>query len=99
MSSISISEKGPLVVLEVTERGFTAGEPIGGASVLEIKEDVAILGSPVGPPGTPGTPGKSAYEIALENGFVGTEEEYLESLKVNYDDLPEFSLIFENVLV
>lgn len=27
-----------------------------------------------------GPPGKSAYEIALENGFVGTEEEWLESL-------------------
>ena len=30
--------------------------------------------------GTPGADGKSAYEIAVENGFVGTEEEWLESL-------------------
>lgn len=28
-----------------------------------------------------GTPGKSAYEIALDNGFEGTEEEWLESLR------------------
>ena len=28
-----------------------------------------------------GKDGKSAYEIALENGFVGTESEWLESLK------------------
>lgn len=28
-----------------------------------------------------GVPGKSAYEIAVENGFKGTEEEWLESLK------------------
>ena len=28
-----------------------------------------------------GDPGKSAYEIAVENGFEGTEEEWLESLK------------------
>lgn len=28
-----------------------------------------------------GTAGKSAYEIAVENGFVGTEAEWLESLK------------------
>ena len=27
--------------------------------------------------------GKSAYEIAVENGFVGTEEEWLESLKAS----------------
>lgn len=28
-----------------------------------------------------GTPGKSAYEIAVNNGFSGTEAEWLESLK------------------
>lgn len=28
-----------------------------------------------------GVPGKSAYEIAVENGFKGTEKEWLESLK------------------
>lgn len=28
-----------------------------------------------------GAPGKSAYEIAVENGFLGTEEEWLESLE------------------
>lgn len=27
-------------------------------------------------------PGKSAYEIAVEHGFEGTEEEWLESLKM-----------------
>ncbi|MGN1298078.1 MAG: hypothetical protein ACI4VH_06680 [Clostridia bacterium] len=30
---------------------------------------------------TTGTNGKSAYEIAVENGFTGTEEEWLASLK------------------
>lgn len=29
----------------------------------------------------PGRPGKSAYEIAREHGFTGTEAEWLESLK------------------
>ena len=28
-----------------------------------------------------GAPGKSAYEIAVENGFEGTEEEWLDSLE------------------
>lgn len=28
-----------------------------------------------------GAPGKSAYEIAVDNGFVGTEQEWLASLK------------------
>ena len=31
--------------------------------------------------GTPGTDGKSAYIIAVEHGFTGTEAEWLESLK------------------
>lgn len=30
--------------------------------------------------GPPGAPGDSAYQIALNNGFVGTEAEWLESL-------------------
>lgn len=28
-----------------------------------------------------GAPGKSAYEIAVENGFKGSEQEWLDSLK------------------
>lgn len=31
--------------------------------------------------GGAGEPGKSAYEIAVEHGFVGSEEEWLVSLK------------------
>ena len=31
--------------------------------------------------GGAGEPGKSAYEIAVEHGFVGSEEEWLASLK------------------
>ena len=34
-----------------------------------------------GDPGEAGTNGKSAYELAKDNGFTGTETEYLESLK------------------
>ncbi|MBO7086131.1 MAG: collagen-like protein, partial [Bacilli bacterium] len=35
---------------------------------------------PQGPAGAKGANGKSAYEIAVENGFNGTEEAWLESL-------------------
>ena len=31
--------------------------------------------------------GKSAYQVALDNGFVGTEEEWLESLKMDVTEL------------
>lgn len=40
-----------------------------------------LAGSGGGGTGTPGKDGKSAYEIAIENGFDGTEEEWLDSLK------------------
>ena len=33
--------------------------------------------------GDKGENGKSAYEIALDNGFVGTEQEWLASLKAD----------------
>ena len=36
-----------------------------------------------------GDPGKSAYEIAVENGFKGTESEWLESLKANGGNAPK----------
>ena len=39
----------------------------------------------VPPSATVGPPGKSAYELSVENGFVGTKEEWLASLKpTNY---------------
>ena len=37
-----------------------------------------------------GPQGKSAYEIAVEHGFTGTEEEWLESLKqISYNDISD----------
>ena len=41
----------------------------------------AINNGELGGAGGSGTAGKSAYEIAVQNGFVGTETEWLESLK------------------
>ena len=50
--------------------------------------DSLLVGSdgPVGPEGPQGPEGKSAYEVALRNGFEGTEEEWLASLKAAIDD-------------
>jgi hypothetical protein len=48
-----------------------------------------------------GDEGKSAYQIALDNGFAGTEAEWLESLIANAGDyeIGNQVLIFENQLV
>ena len=40
----------------------------------------ATGGGSDGAPGAPGTPGKSAYEIWLEAGNSGTEQDFLNSL-------------------
>lgn len=45
------------------------GLPVSESNPLPVK----VLGG--------GSGGKSAYEIAVDNGFDGTEEEWLESLK------------------
>ena len=43
-----------------------------------------------GPPGPQGESGKSAYDIAVEHGYEGTEEEWIESLKAykRHNELP-----------
>ena len=47
----------------------------------QITGHAAVSGTiPVPVPGPKGDDGKSAYEIAVEKGFIGTEEEWLSSL-------------------
>lgn len=36
-----------------------------------------------------GTPGKSAYEIAIDNGFSGSEKEWLQSLRATTPHIGE----------
>ena len=50
-----------------------------GVTVL-YKEDYCGGGGGSGP-GTPGADGESAYEIAVRNGFSGTESQWLASLQ------------------
>lgn len=55
-----------------------------GACVIHVDtEGSQPVMTVVIPKGEKGERGYSAYEIALQNGFVGTEEEWLESLKVD----------------
>lgn len=42
-----------------------------------LAEDVTITVSTPSPPGPQGPEGDSAYEVAVENGFVGTEAEWI----------------------
>lgn len=51
-------------------------EVIASDSVVAVEVLTGIQGPP-GVDGIIGVDGKSAYEIAVENGFIGTEEEWL----------------------
>lgn len=62
---------------------------------LEISKDSVYIENYNAPPGL------SAYQLAVINGFLGTEEEWLLSLKgdAGLDNLPDYTLIFENQLI
>lgn len=49
--------------------------------VNELVENIELTPGPAGEAGAAGEDGKSAYQSAVENGFIGTEEEWLNSLK------------------
>ena len=61
------------------------------SQIIDMMNDRAIQGNP-------GTDGKSAYEIACDNGFVGTEKEWLDSLSSEEEvaDLKELINIMIN---
>jgi hypothetical protein len=63
--------------------------------------------------GEDGPQGKSAYQVAVDNGFTGTEAQWLASIggaaiashvadptpHPVYDDIPSLTLLFENGIV
>lgn len=54
---------------------------VSGTSEENLTRVNAVLRTYAGVSGPPGEDGKSAYQIAADNGFTGTEEEWLASLK------------------
>ena len=73
--------------LDDVEPGIT-GALDGQALIFDEDTNLWAAGTPApgpdgndGADGADGADGKSAYELAVENGFVGTEAEWLDSLK------------------
>lgn len=77
LDKLETAAKGDLVaaVNEVMTRGGAVDE----AEIRRIVEEYLAANPPA--PGEPGADGKSAYEIAVENGFAGSQVEWLESLR------------------
>ena len=66
----------PVITERETELGYNITiTDVEGSNTITLKNGTNGLN------GTNGQDGKSAYEIAVDNGFVGTETEWLESLK------------------
>ena len=65
-----------------------------GAAMKNTEESLSGNGVMKGEPGEKGTDGKSAYQIWLDEGNVGTEQDFLASLKgadgtMTFEDLTE----------
>lgn len=65
---------------ELDDKGYLVAKP--DEKTVTVDED-GILHVVGDGSGTSGKDGKSAYQIAIDNGFVGDEEQWLESLKGN----------------
>lgn len=81
---LAVHEKIDGLVDEVVAGKVTeaVAEKVADAmSTYATKEELAAIQPSGGTPGAPGADGKSAYELAVENGFNGTVEEWLDSLK------------------
>lgn len=60
-------------------------------------ENVGNIKGEKGDKGDTGEDGESAYEVAVDNGFVGTSEEWLASLKGEKGDTPDLTGINQKV--
>lgn len=60
---------------------YNAYAESAGDNALTYDEWLATIKGETGTAGPKGDEGKSAYDIALENGFTGTEQQWLDSLK------------------
>lgn len=71
--------RGNFVVVPGDQGPQGAQGPQGVQGIQGVKGDQGIQGVP-GSPGAPGADGASAYQVAVANGFVGTESQWLASL-------------------
>jgi hypothetical protein len=78
--SVSVEEVTPIILSEIEKHISKIELPKDGPEGKPGKDGESIVG-PEGKPGKDGERGKSAYEIAKEHGYVGSELDWLKSLE------------------
>ena len=79
---ISVEDVSSSVLQEAVDAAFTAADRANDAA--EAAEHMVDIHT--------GPEGKSAYEVAVEEGYTGTEEEWLASLKGPVGETPDISI-------
>lgn len=67
------------------------------SEALQVWENLGNIKGEKGDKGDTGAEGESAYQVALDNGFSGTEAEWLASLKGEKGDTPDLTQINQKV--
>ncbi|QDR80235.1 collagen-like protein [Sporomusa termitida] len=80
ISSAVVNENGDLIITLTDSTTINAGHVVGEQGPPGDTGATGADGAQ-GSPGTPGADGKSAYQIWLDNGNTGTEEDFLAALK------------------
>lgn len=88
--SIAVAQQGARAAAEAEASAGSVGANMEAAqgillAVQNIYSEIEKLIEDGGIPGGTGPRGYSAYEVALQNGFTGTEAQWLASLKVKGD--------------
>lgn len=80
-ASIPTTDSVPTSTVGTGSRSYndSSNDSCGGRPLVNVTVDAGPGAK--GDKGDPGATGESAYQIALDNGFVGTEAEWLASLK------------------
>jgi hypothetical protein len=70
-----------ITIQEIVENVIVSVENLTDTIVINIIDDTQTVFVNIAELGEPGLPGKSVYDIAVDNGFVGTEADWLIDFK------------------
>ena len=78
---LSLVADGNRRVFQIVNWVGGSGTPPATGGYIGSSGLVSSIASAVDARGSPGLPGKSAYQLAVDTGFTGTEQDWLNSLE------------------